>query len=327
MQVATDLLIRNFEWADLPAITDLYNFCQEYDHLDGRVTLEEMENEWRSPVYDPEHEYLVVYNPDNQLIAYGWTEKSELASRGWGGTYVHPDYRGQGLGTYLLRTTDNDYLNRVADQVDSETPIYVQRWSPESKQDTIDLLEREGYFRARTFYTMRIDLDHPLEPVTMPEGFYLKPFDPATDAQAVYQAHQESFRDHWGHEVDTPFEEWNTRLTDPLFDPALWFIAYEGNNVAGVSLCSVWGSDIPELAWVGTLGVRRPWRKRGLAMALLKHSFYVFQQRGFTKGGLGVDASNPSGAVALYERAGMHVYKRGFSYRKVLRGNPDLLKD
>ncbi|HEX2618522.1 MAG TPA: GNAT family N-acetyltransferase, partial [Phototrophicaceae bacterium] len=251
MLIRDDVLIRHFQWSDLPAITDLYNLCQEFDHLEGRATLEEMENEWRSPVFDPEHEYMVIYTPEGQLIAYAWTEKFVPSNRAFGGAYVHPDYRNQGLGTHLLRTTDAEYLARIGDQIDQETPIYVQRWTPESKQDAIDILKREGYQQVRTFYTMRIELDQPRQPVTLPEGFTLKPFNPETDAYAVYQAQQEAFRDHWGHPVDIPFEEWNIRLTEPNFDASLWFIAYEGNDIAGVSFCQMWGEDIPDLAWVG----------------------------------------------------------------------------
>lgn len=327
MLVKSDVAIRNFQWEDLAAITDLYNYCQEYDQLEGRMTLAELQNEWRSPLYTPEQECTVVYSPEGKLIAYGYVERGVNLNKGWGGAVVHPDYRSQGIGTHLLRYCDESYVERVAGQIEAETPLYIQRWTPESKTDAIELLQREGYKQVRTFYTMRINFDAPLESVVMPDGFIVKPFNPETDAFKVYEAQQEAFRDHWGHDADYPYEDWRTRITDPVFDASLWFIAYAGDEVAGVSLCNVWGEDIPDLGWVGTLGVRRPYRKHGLATALLKHSFYEFQQRGFKKVGLGVDASNPTGAVALYERAGMHVHKRGLSFRKVFRGNPDLIKD
>lgn len=327
MVAKAETLTRSFQWDDLPAMTDLYNLSQETDSLEGRTTLAEMENEFRTPTYSPEQEYQMVFNPEGTLIAYGFTEKSNVTNRGWGGGLVHPQYRNQGIGTRLLRTADTNYLNRVADLVDSETPIYVQRWTPEIKTDTIMLLENEGYTQVRSFFTMRIELDQPLSPVAMPEGFEIRPFNPETDAYKVYQAQQEAFRDHWGYVEDAPYEEWKFRLTDPYFDADLWFIAYEGGEIAGVSLCAAWGDDISDLAWVNNLGVRLHWRKRGLASALLQHSFYQFQQRGFKKAGLGVDAANPTGAVGLYERAGMVVHKRSSAYRKVLRGNAALLTD
>ena len=66
---------------------------------------------------------------------------------------------------------------------------------------------------------------------------------------------------------------------------------------------------------------RRQWRKQGLGSALLTHSFALFQERGYIRAGLGVDASSLTNAVALYERAGMHVHSRYLLYRKMLRGD------
>jgi mycothiol synthase len=326
MVARAELLIRHFRWEDIPAMVELSNLSQEADGLEGRTSIAEMENEFRSPIYSPEEDYLVIYNPEGKLIAYGCAEKSDIPYRAWGHAVVHPDYRGQGLGTQLLRTTDTKFLNRVATIVDEEQPIFVQRWTAEAKKDAIAVIEKEGYQQVRTFFTMRIEFDTLLSPVEMPAGFEIRPFNPETDAYQVYQAQQESFRDHWGHIEDQPFEDWKLRLTEPEFNASMWYIAYEGDEIAGVSLCGVWGEDIPDLAWVSSLGVRRAYRKRGLASALLRYSFYQFQQSGFKKAGLGVDAASPTGAVGLYERAGMYVYKRSFVYRKILRGNGDLLK-
>ena len=73
------------------------------------------------------------------------------------------------------------------------------------------------------------------------------------------------------------------------------------------------------MGWVGTLGVRREWRKRGIGMSLLRHSFNEFYRRGKRKVGLGVDAQNLTGALRLYESAGMHVHQAFDQYEKELR--------
>ena len=92
-------------------------------------------------------------------------------------------------------------------------------------------------------------------------------------------------------------------------------IAWDGNEIAGFSL-NRFGKGI---GWVGTLAVRRPWRKKGLGLALLRHSFGEFYKRGMTTIGLGVDASNPTGATRLYQRAGMYVAGEFVMYEKELR--------
>jgi ribosomal protein S18 acetylase RimI-like enzyme len=70
---------------------------------------------------------------------------------------------------------------------------------------------------------------------------------------------------------------------------------------------------------VNVLGVRRPWRRRGLGRALLLQAFAEFRSRGRRGVGLGVDGLNTTGAVRLYEQVGMHVARRFDHYRKPLR--------
>ena len=58
------------------------------------------------------------------------------------------------------------------------------------------------------------------------------------------------------------------------------------------------------------LAVRRPWRGRGLGLGLLRWSFGALAGVGMHRAALSVDAENTTGAVRLYERAGMHVTHR-----------------
>ena len=109
---------------------------------------------------------------------------------------------------------------------------------------------------------------------------------------------------------------WKHRdIESDKFDPSLWFIAWDGNQIAGYAL----NRDRNGNSWVGTLGVRRPWRKRGLGLALLYHSFGEFYRRGKRTISLGVDAANPTGATRLYQKAGMHVAAEYVTYEKELR--------
>jgi ribosomal protein S18 acetylase RimI-like enzyme len=77
-------------------------------------------------------------------------------------------------------------------------------------------------------------------------------------------------------------------------------------------------SGDPTYGWINVLGVRAPWRRRGIAIALLARTFADFEARGATRVGLGVDAENPTGAVGLYERAGMSVSQRNDTYERLL---------
>jgi len=108
------------------------------------------------------------------------------------------------------------------------------------------------------------------------------------------------------------------------FDPTLWFLAMDGDEIAGISLCRPYAYDDPDMGFVNVLAVRRPWRKRGLGLALLRHSFNEFYRRGKRKVGLGVDAENLTGALRLYEKAGMHVHRQYNLYEKELRPGKEI---
>jgi mycothiol synthase len=234
---------------------------------------------------------------------------------------VRPDYRRQRIGTRLLRTCDARFLERAQVEVPQEKPVYINRGCSEAAAGTIALLTAEGYKATRQFYNMRGNLDAPQHPPPLPQGLTLRPFAQEQHARIVYQAQQEAFRDHWGNAGDMPYDSWSHLLLgDPNFDPSWWLVAWDGDEVAGVCLGTIRDDEGANLAWVRVLAVRRPWRKRGLGTALLLHIFNKFQVCGFAQAGLNVDATNTTNAVALYERAGMHVHRRRTLYRKVLRG-------
>ena len=170
---------------------------------------------------------------------------------------------------------------------------------------------------------METDLDSAPEVPALPEGILIRPFDPATETEEVYRCFVNSFRDHFGF-VEQPFEhgfnEFKHNLIDePGHDPKYWFVAVDGNEIAGISLCRPVDAEDPESGWINELGVRRPWRKQGIAYALLKHSFSAFHARGQKRAALGVDATSLTGALRIYEKAGMHVARQFDQFEKELR--------
>ena len=92
-------------------------------------------------------------------------------------------------------------------------------------------------------------------------------------------------------------------------------MAWDGDRIAGCALCR----PKQGIGWVGSLSVRRPWRKQGLGLGLLNHAFRQLFQRGYSTIGLMVDAANPTGATRLYERAGMQIANQLVTYEKELR--------
>jgi ribosomal protein S18 acetylase RimI-like enzyme len=111
---------------------------------------------------------------------------------------------------------------------------------------------------------------------------------------------------------------------DNGYDPALWFLAMDGEEIAGICLNRKTSYEDPEIGWVSTLGVQRRWRNRGIGLALLQHSFGEFYRRGYRKVALGVDSQNLTGALRLYEKAGMKILRQFDVYEKELRPGEEI---
>jgi mycothiol synthase len=179
------------------------------------------------------------------------------------------------------------------------------------------IAEEQGYERYRYSFQMRIDFDGELETPEWPEGVSVRTFVRGADDEAVYEAQNDAFSDHFEHAA-WPYEAWRQWAFVESFDPSMWFLAADGDEIAGVCLCRVESGEGSELGWVNVLGVRPPWRRRGIGRALLLHAFAEFRARGKIGARLSVDGLNPTGAVALYEGVGMHVARRYDLYSKPL---------
>jgi ribosomal protein S18 acetylase RimI-like enzyme len=179
------------------------------------------------------------------------------------------------------------------------------------------LLEAAGYALIRHSWRMRVALDEITEEPVWPDGIVVRPFRPG-DERTFYDIHQETFEDHWEHNEPDPYDEWaHWMLQPPMFEPDLWLIADEDGEPAAIEMNHP-RQEMPGVGWVGILGVRRAWRRRGLGRALLLKAFHEFRARGYEEAGLGVDAASVTGATRLYESVGMRVTAQFDIYEKQL---------
>jgi mycothiol synthase len=285
-------------------------------------------NEWISPGFKPDQDILLVFAPNGQMAGYieVWTTaKPPVHPWMWG--RVDPDFEDKGVGTWMLHWAEQRALLALP-EVPAELRVAPRVGTYREANKSQKLFEDFGYHHIRSSYQMLIEIEAPVPDPEFPEGITVRTYNPETDAEAVYRADVESFRDHFGF-VEQPFEEGFKRyrhfnLEYEGFDPSLYFLAMDGDEIAGINLCRPHSYEDPDLGWVGELGVRRPWRKRGIGLALLRHSFNEFYRRGVRKVGLGVDAQNLTGALRLYENAGMHVHQAFDQYEKELRPGKEI---
>lgn len=196
--------------------------------------------------------------------------------------------------------------------------MVVQHYVDARNADTRRLLEARGYAPVRGVYQMSIGLGQAPPAPEWPQGIEVATFAPGRDERRAYEAVEDAFRDVWGRPRNT-FERFLGFTRQEGFDPTLWFLAEDGGEIAGSCLCKT----VAGRGEVDVLGVRRPWRGRGLGLALLRHAFGEFYDRGVREVGLSVDAESPTGAPRLYVRAGMRVAEAYAVYQKELRAGED----
>ncbi len=316
-------IARGASLSDMDAAFTLFNrWSQAIIRVDDITDVNALRIEWKSPNFDPARDIRLVFAPNGQMVGYieVWTTaKPPIHPWIWG--RVDPDYEGLGLGTWLLTWAEERArlaLAEIPAELRFAPRVGIYRPAEKSRK----LFEDMGYRYIRSSYRMRIELNEAPPAPVWPEGITIRTYTDA-DLEAVYRADTESFRDHFGF-VEEPYEEGLARFKHFMteyegFDPTLLFLAVDGDEVAGISLCRASSHDDPDLGYVNTLGVRRPWRKRGIGLALLRHSFAEFYRRGKRKAGLGVDASNLTGALRLYENAGMYIHMASDLFEKEIR--------
>jgi mycothiol synthase len=312
---------------DLPEAVEMFNACSRRLIGIDEVTLEGFRREWEIPLLNLPEDVKVVIAPDGSIAAC--QELRDLFDphtrlNTWG--RVHPDHQGCGIATALLRWAE-ERARRAIPRAPAGTRVVMLNWINSLDSAAHEVMVRSGFDLIRHSYRMCIDLaEAPPAPV-WPEGITLRAFDPDRDLEAVAWADREAFRDHWGF-VERPLEQdmqmFRHWMSEPSFDPSLWFMAMHGDEVAGVSLCDARTEDDANMGWVGSLGVLRPYRRQGLGLALLRHSFGELYRRGRRAVGLGVDAQNLTGALRLYEKAGMRVQRRHNTFEKELRPGVEL---
>ena len=316
------LVIRPFAVeADVGAFVRIINAENAADGIDERLT-EHGERAWLSHVsdqFDPARDLVVAElgGEPVAIAAQNWADSRDGTVREyrlWGA--VDPRHRGGGIGSALL--ADNERRARALAAGQSfDRPAAFGSFAGEGRP-AARLLSRSGYEVARWFFDMvRPSLDE-VEEVPPPDGLELRPVTPA-QYPAIWLANREAFRDHWGGS-DESEAAMRRFLESPEMDPALWLIAWDGDEVAGGVINAIYADQNEALGlrrgWLDSVFTRRRWRRRGLARSLIARSLVLLRSRGMTSAALDVDGDNPQGALRLYEEAGFCIHKRSMAWRK-----------
>ena len=290
---------------DVAAILGLLNATTQAAYGTDDLTEDELRRWLTTPGLDWKRDIRLAL-VDGRLVGYADVDSSgEHPVRWWCDVRVAPDAPAETVARPLVAWAEQRAGSGI-----------LRTWVPSVNRPLKRALERLGFRLVRHSYRMAIALDGELEEARWPRGIAVRTFR-SGDERGVYEAHEEAFADSWEHSRE-PYEEWAHWLLEREdFDGDLWFLAIDGEEIAGLALCRADATE-PEAGWVGILAVRRPWRRQGLGRALLQHAFAEFRRRGYRRVQLGVDAESLTGANRLYERAGMRVVRQLDFYEKTV---------
>lgn len=314
---------------DLPEIHRLEEKRSLYYHNVPGFSLERLRNEYETPGFDINSSVHLVFDQDQKLIALVelWDESNPPVHPYLWMT-VDPEKENQGLEGYLLEWAE-ERAAQVFSRVDPDLRVAIRSHTDRSMISYRDANLAAGMKQIRHSFRMRIEMEQEPPSPVWPDGITLRPYDPDRDSKEVYQVDEEVFQDHFGFIKEDPevgYKKFMHHMTgDDSYDPSLWFLAVDQKDeIVAICLCRRYGAEDREAGYVSSLGVKRPWRRQGIAQALLLEAFGEYYKRGKTKVDLGVDAESLTGATDLYKKVGMFVLRQYDLYEKELRPGRDV---
>ena len=318
------LTFRHFRGEDdYPAMLEVNNNSKIADGMEHDLhTLETLRGLYNNSSNHDLYQDMLLAEVDGQLVAYNrvfWDTELDGTRVCFHVGFVLPEWRGRGIGRSLIHWVEAR-ARRVYAEAGGDAPTVATAEAKDKMVGLRRLLEAEGYAPVRYFFHMETpDLDH-IPDAPLPDGLEIRPARPE-HYHAIWEASVEAVRDHWGA-TETTEVDYDNWLNHPMNQPDLWVVAWDGDQVVGSILNFINHAANARsgrrLGYTESITVRRPWRRRGLARAMLAHSMALHKTAGMTQTGLGVDTENPSGALRLYESMGYEALDRETVYRKPL---------
>ena len=301
--------------ADAPAVTDLVNASRLAEGAaDESRSTEETHHEMGDPGLTLATDSIAGWSADGRLLAWGaaWcrSEPVTLARSVLFGD-VHPDARRQGVGRVLLGWQVARATERLTTEFAPGLPARIDLLAPIGDDGRAAIARIAGMEPLRWFHKMTRSMRAPTLPPAVPAGLEVIAWtDTWTDA--ALEARNDAWRDHWGYEP-MPADVWrHLFVDDPSFLRPASRLAVEDGRVVGFVHCAEQATDDAgdgRTAWHGHIAVRRDWRRRGVASALIGAALVALGEEGFRTVALDVDADSPTGAMGLYERLGFRVVR------------------
>jgi ribosomal protein S18 acetylase RimI-like enzyme len=293
--------VRRATTDDAQAVLDLALLADLAEVGEPDTTMDLVMGDLESPVMRAG----AIDDGDGGLSGYAFIEYQDGHEKAWGDIIVKPG-ADLDVGRQLVA-----WLREQARVLAPGKPAHVA--CSASNQLKQKVYTEAGGVVVRRFFRMAIEFtdDQVIHvPDPAPGVEVRNATDDESDLRTMHSIVDTAFLDHYGHETEA-FEVWRGHTIEgSATDTSLWWLAF----VDGAPAAGLYGSTLPTAGYVDTIGTLREYRGKGLGRLLLLTSFAEFHRRGYRKVVLGVDATNPTGAVALYESVGMRAEHQGFRH-------------
>jgi mycothiol synthase len=320
----TGLVFRHFRGAeDYPKMVAVILASAEADKIERVDTVEDIANNYARLVNCDPYQDMIFAEINDEVVGYArgfWRQQENGPRLYYVVGFLAPAWRRKGIGQTMLRWTE-DRMRTIAESHSTVETGMFEAFADAENVGLAAMLEKNGYKPVRYFVQMvREDFEN-IPDFQLPEGLEVRPVAPE-HYRAIWEADIEAFRDHWGYSKPTEEDYQNWLGNKTIFQPDLWQVAWDvkTNEIAGQVRTFIHAAENEKYnrkrGYTEFISVRRPWRRRGLARALIVRSLRLQKEYGMTESALGADSENLSGATRVYEDCGFHTTKRSTLYRK-----------
>ena len=294
--------MRNFTWADLPALADLISLVRKAGGDDNIVSPSSLKEELAQPGLAPEENCTLLetgpHGPEDGtsedtdgLIAYSVLHPELRIGRTVLEMGVHPAHREGGAEVEVIRQA----LARA-----KELGAKVLHICLPLAEFCKSSLGGEGFTEVRRYRTMRWS-DGEVPPVNLPPEFDIESFRPG-DAKRLTRLQNASFDGSWGFCSNTE-EEVGYRVGMSICNPQGILFLTHGQDTAGYCWTYILGESTKLFGVIAMIGIDPGYRGRGLGKPILLAAMRYLHSRRVTDIRLSVDGENEA-AIKLYTSVG-----------------------
>ena len=299
--------IRKFEWADLEAITCLFNEIGGMSGTPRELDSDAVRGMLTVPGCDPERHCFIVEDAGD-AVGYSLVSYEPPIARAVAGGGVLPGHRGKGIGRALMR--------RVVEHAETLGVDVLHVEAGVTHSDANHLLASHGMEVVKSLWKMRWEGED-MPDVSLPAGFAVRSLVAGEDEQTLTDLQNVSFGENWGFSPNT-VEQIRVRVEHNSGGPESVIFITDDGTPAAYNWTMFFADDREPSGVIAMTGVHPEYRGRGIGRAVVTAGIAHLVERGANFVDLEVESENTP-ARELYLKLGFRKVGSSVWYEKRFR--------